>query len=352
MTKDCCSKTTDGLETIDADIIVSTSITADDITTDTLVATDFVSIADGSNTEPSLRFNTSPTSGLYHSGNTIVVDIATLPISVFSVDTGYITNLIPLAGPTGTAGVPAFTFQADTDSGIYRENANQIAVTTGGINRLSLSATGMQYGVNSYAPTGMTGTPSMSFSNDPTSGLYYDTSENCIGISHSSQKKVSISPTGTNFYDNNVLTGSVLSNGFNSSSHEVLFVEGTSQTFNSGTEATFTNYSTPTLNRGFATISSGVITIPSDGLYHIVVFATYGANVNGYRNLRITNSSGTMTTNRTLQATNDNAGAGCRLCHTVHYNASSGDTLAVLLQQTSGISLGAFVSGLSIVRLF
>lgn len=342
-----CSKTHDNENDINAETVIAESIIAEDIT-----ATDFVSLANGTNSTPSLRFTSDPDTGLYYGTNSFNIAIQSVPVSSFDLNTGFITNLIPLAGPTGTAGVPAFTFQADTDSGIYRENANQIAVTTGGINRLSLSATGMQYGVNSYAPTGMTGTPSMSFSNDPTSGLYYDTSENCIGISHSSQKKVSISPTGTNFYDNNVLTGSVLSNGFNSSSHEVLFVEGTSQTFNSGTEATFTNYSTPTLNRGFATISSGVITIPSDGLYHIVVFATYGSNVNGYRNLRITNSSGIMTTNRTLQATNDDPGAGCRLCHTFHYNASSGDTLAVVLLQTSGISLGAFVSGLSIVRLF
>jgi len=351
MTKDCCAKTTDGLESINADTIVSTSITADDITTDTLVATDFVSIPDGSNTEPSLRFTSDPDTGLYYAPNTLNIAVQSVPVSSFDLNTGYITNLIPIQGPTGTNSNPAYTFQADNDTGLYRENANQVALTTGGINRLSISATGIQSTISSLAPTGSTGAPVYSFTNDSTSGLYYDTSQNCVGISHSSQKKVTVSPTGTNFYDSGTLVGSILSNGFNSNVQEIIIVELTgSPTIGTGAYATFTAYGTPDLLRGFSAPVSGVFTFPTTGIY--IAFATviYGANATGQRASRFT---GTVTPMPySVHSVNAVGGGLITDIYTpTVFTASANETVELQGFQNSGVTL-AVNFYVKIMRIF
>lgn len=345
MTKDCCPKEHDNSDTLSAETVV-----ADDIIINT---GGYISIPDGSNTEPSLRFNTSPTSGLYHTGNTIVVDISSIPVSSISLDTGYITNIIPTQGPTGTASNPAFTFQADTDTGLYRENANQIALTTGGVNRLSISATGMQYSVNSYAPTGMTGAPSYSFSNDPTSGLYFDTTDNSIGVSVSSKKALTINPTGTNFYTNNVLTGSFLSNGFSSPTQDIIFISRTSPLVavaSSSTLATFTLWDTPITLRGFSAPVTGAFVLPETGVYYINVESGWGSNATGSRRTSITPSN----TNR-MQFTDIriNANTTDATYYNLNglYNGLAGDSFVVQYSQTSGSSI-VFDARLSCVRIF
>ena len=55
----------------------------------------------------------------------------------------------PLAGlwDDGTAALPAFAFASDPDTGLYRAAANQIGMSTGGVQRMLLSSTAMQIDV-------------------------------------------------------------------------------------------------------------------------------------------------------------------------------------------------------------
>lgn len=331
--KECCPKEHDNSNTIDAE-----SIVVDDIIVNT---GGFISLPDGSNTEPPLRFNTSPSSGLYHTGNTIVLDIQAVPVSSISLDTNSITNIIPIQGPTGTAGNPAFSFQADVDTGIYRENTNQLALTTGGVNRLSLSATGMEYSVNSYAPTGNTGAPCYSFKNDITSGIYYDTSEQLVGISSRSKKAFGVNATGTNFYTNNVLTGSVLSNGFSSSVQERIIIKrpaGPLPSIINNTTTTYTSYDTPQINIGFSVPASGVFTIPKTGLYQIGANTGWGSNSAGYRQTQIvgSNLNGIRFAITRVEPSSVDA---TYYDQSTLYEAVAGNTFRIDVLQTSGGSL-------------
>lgn len=343
---DCSNKTHDNENDINAETVIAESITAEDIT-----ATDFVSLANGSNSTPSLRFTTDPDTGLYYAPNSFNIAVQSLAVSSFDLNTGYITNILPIQGPTGTAGAPAYTFQADNDTGLYRENVNQIGLTTAGINRLSVSATGMQSTISSLAPTGSTGAPSMSFSNDTTSGMYYDTSENCMGISHSSQKKMTISPTGTNFYDSGTVVGSILSNGFNSNVQEIIIVELTgSPTIGTGAYATFTAYGTPNLLRGFSAPVSGVFTFPTTGIY--IAFATviYASNATGQRASRFT---GTVTPMPyTTHSVNAVGGSIITDIYTpTVFTASANETVQLQGFQNSGVTL-AVNFYVKIMRIF
>ena len=352
MTKQCCAKRTDGLESIDADIVTSTTIDAEDIVTNTLRANDYVSLPDGSAAQPALRFNTWPNSGIYYAGRTMTIVIGQAPVIQMGFDSGQIFNFLPTVIPVGNAGTPSLTFSGDADTGLYRQNANQIGLTTGGINRLSLSATGMQYSVNSYAPTGMTGSPSMSFSNDLTSGLYYDTSENSIGVSHSSQKKMTVSPTGTNFYDSGILTGSMLSNGFKSPTQEVLILpKGTIQATATATETLYTPYITATHNVGFSAPVSGVITFPSDGVYMVQSYGEWLSNATGLRRLRVLPVSGTAIFNTNTTTVPTVSGSNHFINNCVMIVASANDQIGVYTLQTSGGNLVVQIA-VSIARLF
>lgn len=48
----------------------------------------------------------------------------------------------PLPLPDGTAAIPALTFTADTDTGLFRPGANQIGMTAGGTSRLTATPQG------------------------------------------------------------------------------------------------------------------------------------------------------------------------------------------------------------------
>lgn len=75
-------------------------------------------------------------------------------------------------GADGTAALPAYSFTADPDTGIYRVGANQLGFSTNGVNRLTLSDTLATFAGAVVIPVGAVGTPSLYFAGSATTGLY------------------------------------------------------------------------------------------------------------------------------------------------------------------------------------
>ena len=67
-----------------------------------------------------------------------------LPIVDVSADLTKKVSIADLLGNagTGSAAAPSFSFDGDNDTGIYRPGANQIAISTNGIERLSFNRWG------------------------------------------------------------------------------------------------------------------------------------------------------------------------------------------------------------------
>lgn len=88
-----------------------------------------------------------------------------------------------LLSPDGSAALPAYTFNSDPDTGIYRAGANNLAFATGGAVRMDLTAVAltMDNGIAIYADIGSSAVPSISFSADPDTGIYRD-GANAVGI--------------------------------------------------------------------------------------------------------------------------------------------------------------------------
>jgi len=90
-------------------------------------------------------------------------------------------GLLPLAGGTmtgvlavtaGTAALPGIAVSGDPNTGIYSPGADQVAISTGGTVRLSLSTTAVSSALAIDHPLGAVGTPSITFTGDLNTGIY------------------------------------------------------------------------------------------------------------------------------------------------------------------------------------
>jgi hypothetical protein len=96
------------------------------------------------------------------------------------------TGVVAAAGD-GTAALPGITFAADTDTGIYRPTTNVLAITTGGVERLRVEATGttgtgfIDFGSFRGTAADSITTPSFTFTGSTSTGLY-SPGTNQVGI--------------------------------------------------------------------------------------------------------------------------------------------------------------------------
>lgn len=85
----------------------------------------------------------------------------------------------------GAVGTPAISFTADTDTGIYRPGADQVAIATGGTRRLNISANFFVVDSGQLITTtdGTAAAPVYSFNSDTDTGFYRDTANQiAIGL--------------------------------------------------------------------------------------------------------------------------------------------------------------------------
>jgi hypothetical protein len=85
----------------------------------------------GTASAPTYSFNGEVTSGMYRSAaNTL--GFSTSSTLRFSISTTQVTSTLPFIGPVGSVTAPTYSFTGDTDTGIYRLSAGQMAVSSTG----------------------------------------------------------------------------------------------------------------------------------------------------------------------------------------------------------------------------
>lgn len=72
----------------------------------------------------------------------------------------------------GSASAASYTFNGDTDTGIYQYNPNAIGFTAGNGWRMIIDPIGIYASVNTYLANGSAASPGLSFVNDSNTGLY------------------------------------------------------------------------------------------------------------------------------------------------------------------------------------
>lgn len=96
----------------------------------------------------------------------------------------------------GTAAAPGVTFTSDTDTGLFSPGANQVAVTTGGVQRLLIGSDGSITPSGSLLfPLGSATSPSIAFTGDTDTGLY-SPGANQVAIATAGTGRLFVNSTG------------------------------------------------------------------------------------------------------------------------------------------------------------
>lgn len=116
-------------------------------------------------------------------------------------DTGVVSipGTLSLGGPIkvgdGTVSSPAYSFTADTDTGIYRNGGNDMRIAAGGVNTAAFRISDILFNVPISVSDGTASAPSVAFQNSTNMGLYR-VSSSVLGIATAGSERVRIDATG------------------------------------------------------------------------------------------------------------------------------------------------------------
>ena len=169
----------------------------------------------GSAAAPSFSFDSDPNTGIYSPGADQVA-ISTNGVARLTSSTTALTSALAVDVPLGAAATPSLTFTGDLNTGIYSPGADQVAISTGGTGRLFIDAAGL-VGIGTSSPSnilhvsGTSGTPAL-FERTGSNGVF-------IGLKDGSVNNVflgntngvfSVQTPGSSFSDKLVVTSAGL----------------------------------------------------------------------------------------------------------------------------------------------
>lgn len=123
----------------------------------------------------------------------------------------------PIMAPNGTAGLPAYSFDSDTNLGMYRVSADVLGFAALGITALRVAETNVTLSVPLYADPGTAAAPSVTFGGTTNTGLYLNSG--AIGFTVGGTRRMNLSSTamqldvpvtGTEFRVNTGLVGTAV----------------------------------------------------------------------------------------------------------------------------------------------
>lgn len=128
-------------------------------------------MADGTAVNPGASFTSELGTGLYRLGAG-QLGFATVGVGRFFIQGGQFLGL-----SLGTVTAPTFSWNGDANTGIYSPGADSIGLTTGGTARLTLSNTLALFSEIIQTANGTAGAPAFSFSGDSNTGIYRDAAD-------------------------------------------------------------------------------------------------------------------------------------------------------------------------------
>lgn len=155
-------------------------------------------LADGTAGAPSHSFANDPDCGLLRAGvNQVQLSIGGIARWDFSTTRNY-TNL-PLRVDPGSVGAPSFSFEADTDTGLYRQAENVLGVSIGGGDCVRFGVQQLQLSDGSAL------TPAANFIGDTDTGMYR-AATNRLGFATGGSSRLLIDTT---FIESSLILGTV-----------------------------------------------------------------------------------------------------------------------------------------------
>ena len=118
-----------------------------------------------------MAFSADPDTGIYNvTSNVLGITVAGSASAQFSATYSY--SVPPFLSEGGSATAPAYSFNGDANTGIYRVGADQLGISTGGTLRVDVSTTAVTSTLPIFIPTGSAGAPGLAFSGDTDTGIW------------------------------------------------------------------------------------------------------------------------------------------------------------------------------------
>jgi len=148
----------------------------------------------GSAAAPTFSFTTDTNTGLYSPGADQVA-ITTGGTARLTANTTAISAALPIDFPLGTAGAPGVTFTGDLNTGLFSPGADVVAISAGGTSRFTVSTTGIAAALPFEYTAGTAGSPGIAFTGDLNTGIFSPGADQ-IGISTGGTQRVSVDASG------------------------------------------------------------------------------------------------------------------------------------------------------------
>jgi hypothetical protein len=267
-------------------------------------------VVDGTVSNPSVGFISEPTTGIYHSGNHLI-DFTINGVEKVQLSDTSINSYIDVKVPDGTSAAPSYTFNSDATTGMFLNAIGNVGLVAGGSNIVSVTSTDTTINNQIKGINGTVSTPTYSFNNDSTSGMYLKSSHDV---------RLTVNSTDTLIVNTNVETtvpviapeqsAAAPSYAFKGFSSTGMYHGTSSINFAiNGTDAFVINNSSVTLP-GTILIADGSAAAPSlafttdtnTGIYHPTA-DSLAISTGGAARVIIDNSSMTITGNLTIQGT-------------------------------------------------
>ncbi len=124
----------------------------------------------GTNLLPSYSFTSDPNSGVYSVAGDLV-GIAVGGLLRFDVGTTFNRSYMPMLVSDGAASAPSMSFINDADTGLYRVSSNELSVAVGGGRAALFYSAGLLLDARLYTADGSTGAPAWTFTADTDTGI-------------------------------------------------------------------------------------------------------------------------------------------------------------------------------------
>ena len=127
--------------------------------------------ASGTEDLPGYSFTADISTGIYYSSSSMGFSTAgtrKLLLDSSKVEISY----VPVYAINGSASAPAYSFTNDTNTGIYRSTTDTLTFSTGGTGRVSINTTNVVTDLPIIGPAGTVSLPSYTFNSDTNTGLY------------------------------------------------------------------------------------------------------------------------------------------------------------------------------------
>ncbi|MEM5867871.1 MAG: hypothetical protein QXG39_08125, partial [Candidatus Aenigmatarchaeota archaeon] len=114
--------------------------------TEVITSGRLIQAADGSASSPGYSFNSDTDTGIYRGGEN-TLNFVTGGSNRLTISTTAFTTSLPWQGIDGSVNSPAYSFSSETNTGIYRAGTGILGISTGGTNRANISSSGLNLAV-------------------------------------------------------------------------------------------------------------------------------------------------------------------------------------------------------------